>query len=855
MRGFPQAVFNPPGLASIDYRIGDYLAFRAQLLRTLSSSENELSAWRPSANGDLALQMMEWWAYVADILTFYNERIANEAYLRTARLPESVNHLVQLLGYRPRPALGATGLLAALLSHGARLPVHVPAGLQIQSKPGPGQAPQVFEVDKTTSVGMPDVVIAHVQPSNLPLLGGDGATLWLAGKVTGLKPADRLLLINAQALKTQKIVDFAWISVKSSAPMSDPLGNAVTQVAFTMISGAIVNRAQAADYVLLRSAQSSPLWTYPNSPAVFSATTIELASIARGIAAGSLLLVDIAGDSGTGGISTHPRIVASYKEVIWYANGAGPMPPVSTPPGSTPAIAIPHAEIGFDGGRPQHISDIASLTPIDIASSITTDIASPIMREIASPVATDIAPLITVRWGWSPVGQLAPVLGAADYVYPTGGSKLVVDAASKSNFHSNSVAVFMEDQAGNAAQTTLTPVPGTPAGAKPGGINPSVAAGFSSPIEVFYNLLPVSRGKTVPTETLGSGNPVIAAQDFVLSKSPVTYFSDSASMSGDNFSSTVHISVNGVRWTEVRNFYGQAPNAQVYVLREDDEGRTHATFGDGINGARLPTGFGNVVATYRYGAGGTAPAAETLRSVLTPTPGLKGVRNPLRPTGGADADTPHRLSSLAPKSVLTFNRAVAIDDYATIAASVGGVAQAAASFAFDPRSQRPMVTLWVAGDDGAVAAAAAALAAAGATMRNVKVLPAIPVVVWLSLTYLRDARYDEAMVKTAVFSALLDRDAGLLGANVLGIGQTIYDSQISAACLSVPGVTAIQDVQWSTGGKRRTTEEIAIIGRRFRPSQPATKGCTGHRHDPGAGHYFLIPDDNRHLSLNGAVAS
>ena len=36
------------------------------------------------APGDLGLQVLEWWAYLGDILTFYNERIANEGYLRTA---------------------------------------------------------------------------------------------------------------------------------------------------------------------------------------------------------------------------------------------------------------------------------------------------------------------------------------------------------------------------------------------------------------------------------------------------------------------------------------------------------------------------------------------------------------------------------------------------------------------------------------------------------------------------------------------------------------------------------------------------------------------------------------------------
>ena len=862
---FPQAIFNPPNLAAIDYRVGDYVAFRNQLLRPLPG-ETELLAWQPSAEGDLAVQMMEWWAYIADILTFYNERIANEAYLRTARLPESVNHLVQLLGYRPRPALGARGMLAALLSSGTRLPLQVPAGLQIQSKPGPGQAPQVFEADKTTAGGMPDIVVADVAPSHRPLLGSDGATLWLAGKVTGIKPADRLLLINGAALDTQTIADFAWISVKAMAPARDPLGNAVTKLTFSIVSGAIATGAQAAHYVLLRSVQSSPLWTYPDAPAAISSNHVELAGIARGIAAGSLLLIDVADhlidladliipsnnsvlvDVGSQSIlasssqpvteeaaaprrplaamKPQPAIVASYSEVVWYANGKGPTKPADS---TTPAVAIPHARIYFtsklDGGLPA-------------------------------------AAHVTVRWGWSPAGQLAPVLTAADYVYPGGGSTLVVDAASKAGFPPNPAAVFMEDPAGNAASTTLTPLSaaeGAPAQATPGTLNPAPAAGFASPIDIFFNLFPVSRGKKVPGETLGSGNPMVAGQDFVLSKSPVTYFNDPASISGDNFSSTVEISVNGVRWKEVRSFYGQPPDAQIYLLREDDQAKTHAVFGDGVNGARLPTGVGNIVASYRFGAGGTAPAAETLTSVLTPTPGLKGVRNPLAPTGGAEADSPARLRTLAPKSVLTFNRAVSIDDYATIAMTGGGVTQAMASFAFDPLSQRPMVTLWVAGDDGAVPSAAKALAGAGATMRNVRITRATAVVAWLSLTYLRDQRYDDAAIKAALQSALLDPDSGLLGANVLGIGQAIYDSQISAACLTVPGVTAIQDLQWRTTNlKIKFVEMFALIPIKVPIKVPAPRnaaqGCTGHRQDPGTGHYFSIPDDNQHLSLNGAVA-
>src|SRR5215218_5546156 len=114
----PFAITNPLGRDQVAYRVGDFPAFRDALLRGLSdtnSREQALNIWQPSATGDLAVQMLEWWAYLADILTFYNERIANEAYLRTATLPESVRRLIRTIGYRPRPGIAAHGTVVALV--------------------------------------------------------------------------------------------------------------------------------------------------------------------------------------------------------------------------------------------------------------------------------------------------------------------------------------------------------------------------------------------------------------------------------------------------------------------------------------------------------------------------------------------------------------------------------------------------------------------------------------------------------------------------------------------------------------------------------------------------------------------
>ena len=927
---FPQATCNLSGLPQISFRVGDFTSFRYELLVPLSG-ETELNAWRPGASGDLAMQMVEWWAYLADILTFYNERIANEAYLGTALLPESVNHLVQLLGYRPKPALGAKGQLAALLTPSARTPLIIPAGLQIQSKPGPGQQPQVFEVDQATTVGAPDLVVADVVLSDLPLLGAGGTTLWLAGKVTSLKAGDRLLLTKATAITAQTLGDWAWIKVVKTTPTTDPLGAAVTAVAFTQLSGSLDAGAQAADYVLLKAPQSAPLWPYPVVKAQpLTGTSADLAQIARGLAPGALFLVDVAdgvipaaaatakanaqsllsaalmveaavaaGEAAGGGAASFilyleaaaamealtsaarvagatavaseaetvmaslqsgslagaaaavaaaaggvaaatqlltdvaqnlaglaptPGIVTSYAELIWYANGDGLNPPQSSPP-PTP-IAIPHTEIGFANGT------------------------------LSGPLWTSVIAQITIRWGWAPVGQLVGVTTPAGYVYPAaGGPALVADSTSPNPMPSEKepVPVLLEDAAGDAAASALSSS-GSPASATLGTLSPTPPNGFSSPIDVFFNLIGVSRGKTVVAETLGSGNPIVAGQDFALAKSPVTYFFDPASVSGPNFTSTVSISVNGVQWKEVQSFYGQLKNAQVFVLREDNSGQTHVAFGDGVNGSLLPTGTNNVTATYRYEGGAAAPDPETLTVVLTPTPGVKGVRNPLPPTGGADPDQPAQLRSLAPQSVLTFNRAVSLDDYAAIALTASGVTQAAASYAFDPASQRPAVVLWIAGDSNATAAAAAAIAGTQMPGQRVIFETAAGVTSILSLAYLRDPRYADSAVQAGLMTALADPSAGLFAPAKVGIGQPIYQSQIAAACLAVPGVVAIQNVNLTADLDQRLLQaRYRLVLRRYRPIKPL--GCSGQVFSPGAGAYFIVPNDTAHVALTGAPAS
>jgi predicted phage baseplate assembly protein len=326
----------------------------------------------------------------------------------------------------------------------------------------------------------------------------------------------------------------------------------------------------------------------------------------------------------------------------------------------------------------------------------------------------------------------------------------------------------------------------------------------------------------------------------------------------------------------------------VFRTREDESGSTHVVFGDGLSGARLPTGSNNIVANYRYGAGAAVPEAGTLVSVLQAQPGLASLVNPVAPAGGTDADPPAKVRTLAPESVLTFGRAVSLDDYQTLAAGAPGVTAAQASYAFDPLAQRPTVHVWVAGDAGAAPSAQAAIATVADPNRTFKVEAATAIDFWLSLTYVRDPRYLDADVQQGIHDALLDPDRGLFGSNRVRIGQAYFDSDIYAACLAVQGVVAVHQLSFVTAGLTlltlpvlrltgRRLEELALQRRiptiaRDQPlklvARPpidllpipinissASRPCNLERYSPGDGNYFALLDDGEHLTITGEVSS
>lgn len=80
----------------IDYLVKDYQSFRRLLLDRLTTV---MPAWRERNPSDLGVAMVEIMAYAADYQSYYQDAVATEAYLGTARRRASVRRHARLLDY------------------------------------------------------------------------------------------------------------------------------------------------------------------------------------------------------------------------------------------------------------------------------------------------------------------------------------------------------------------------------------------------------------------------------------------------------------------------------------------------------------------------------------------------------------------------------------------------------------------------------------------------------------------------------------------------------------------------------------------------------------------------------------
>jgi hypothetical protein len=253
------------------------------------------------------------------------------------------------------------------------------------------------------------------------------------------------------------------------------------------------------------------------------------------------------------------------------------------------------------------------------------------------------------------------------------------------------------------------------------------------------NVVGASEGRTVLDEALGDGNAELGSQQFRLRQAPLTFLPASPPLIRR---STLTVTVDGQAWREIASFAEAGAKDHVYIVAIDETGGAQITFGDGERGARLPTGTGNVRASYRCGMG-TMPVALPLDQqpvgathlayLMAGSGGLaKDVKVMLRSPAIPRADASVARLAL-PRRARLRNRLVTPADYTRLLTGSPGVTQARADSVALPGARATLVVT-IAPAPGAgpdlldqVSAIVAASQAAGARPAQVLACERLPV--------------------------------------------------------------------------------------------------------------------------------
>jgi len=306
---------------------------------------------------------------------------------------------------------------------------------------------------------------------------------------------------------------------------------------------------------------------------------------------------------------------------------------------------------------------------------------------------------------------------------------------------------------------------------------------------VNANVALVTHGQSV-SEIMGSGNASTPNQSFTLKQSPLTYV-QAPTPTGRQ--STLQVQVNGVAWTEVGSLYGAMQSQQVFDILNQSDGAVDVLFGDGDEGALLPTGQSNLLANYRISLGksGNVPA-NTLTTLIDRPLGVSAVTNPEAATGGQDAQSLEDIRTNAPRSVLTLGRAVSLSDYENYAAGFAGITKAHAQWIPSGRSRGVFLTVAAVG--GVALSADPTLNNLIASLRNYG-NPLIPITVQSFVETLfgfsADLQYDPSYQMPAVKAQVLQTLSTAFGFAQRNFGQGVSVDEISTVMQNVPGVVAV----------------------------------------------------------------
>jgi len=735
---------NHPGLSSIRFRIGTYHDFKASMIARLSSTRYGPMAELTTRDADdFTLALIDAWAVICDLVTFYSQQWMNESFLPTAQEMLSLHELAALTGYAPHPGAAASADLRFLLAEeeGAPREARIAVGTKAQSTPGQDETPVIFEtIEEITArpawnAMRPKLTAPHT-------LNSGTTRLYFAGANTGLKTGDAVFfetdsggrvfaLIRDVSIAVANIaedpdaVDLTVTTIqplsssplRASALVGQNLTTAIFETPMSAYIGQIIDASELpeilAEEEVAESAFFSPLIgsvDHPKEVLVFRADAAIFGHSAPALSALPTSMtgqVPVYGTTGSGTIVIDHLVDGPFASITDAEWADGDLTVLDEDGQNWVFLDRVMEEIGADTHVVLRDGDSWGLYTVDAAaeasiSRFTVTGKSSHLTLDGNDQFDSFSIRGTTVFGaseWLPLAQRPldghlPALGAViplDHWAPglEPGRKIILTGRT---FGSTEVPVVTSAE---IAQVThdLSRGRGTT-------LSLTAAMGFEfslRDLRINANVAPATQGESV-FEILGGSDPSKIFQTFRTNQMPQTHV-PAATASG--VEPTLEVRVDKIKWERVESLLFAGPEDRVYTTRIDQDGVTTIGFGDGINGARPPAGRDNVRVTYRktHGLEGRVAAGQ-LNILMSQPLGVREVMNPFPAEGGADPENINAIRENAPLICRTLERTVSLMDYEDFARGYAGIAKSLAQWLHIQNAQRVVVT--VAGEEGAL---------------------------------------------------------------------------------------------------------------------------------------------------------
>lgn len=862
----PQGESNLPGLPAITYRTGTWAMFRESMLARLSSADYPaLAGLKTRESDDFSIALLDAGSVMLDILTFYQERLANENYIRTATQLQSLTELARLIGYQPSPGVGSSVYLSFSLSSAPGSPadpttqaITIPKGTQVQSVPAQNQTPQTFETS-TDILAKADWNALAVQ-TGIPWMPQAGdVSAYLQGTATQLQPGDAVLIVGDERVhcgSSDNHWDLRIVTAVTTdttkgwtyVTWGDGLGGAGVPPAsknpkfYALRQRAALFGYNAVNPLMLTAPMQGQLTDFlnaSNSEWLFGKSSdgsnlvaenlVDLDALYSKLAVGgwlALIVPDLSVSRSPAGFISLCLIgsVTSISRADYAMSAKITRLAVDTQPNLatyysgtrhtsvlTQSEELPAAEqpltfplygslLDLEGVRVdlvgvQAVAIYGKNQKLQVNAGINTLIFEP----------DDVSGDLSLK-----PGDVVTLLGPRNLPLDTEGQ---IPDWTKLNCMRTLRVLDSSGRAGTLA-ASLSNFSLVPASSKDPGIQefaivsavsvqtdpyPRTRIHLAYELQNCYdrtattvnaNVGLATQGMSV-TEILGSGQAYTPNQEFSLKQTPLT-FVPAPTPTGRQ--STLQVTANSVAWKEVASLYKAGASAQVFATLNQPGGNTDILFGDGVEGATLPTGQNNVQANYRIGSGLSGNVGPGSITTLIDRPlGVSGVNNPSAATGGQDPQSVDDIRANAPLSVLTLGRAVSIIDYQNFSQSFAGIAKAYAIWIPSGPGRGVFITV--------AAAGGSALPQGNPTLGNLNTAlhdygnPLVPIttVSFLETLFSFSAgiKYDPARDATAVKASVLAQLQQKYSFSARTFGEGVSLDEIEAFIQGVSGVIAV----------------------------------------------------------------